>query len=187
MPDRAAIDPSYRVAGSADAPAVARLHAESWSRNYRGAYSDEYLDGDVFEDREQVWSERLRRLDPDHFTLLAEADGELVGFAATIFDENPDWGALVNNLHVSPAVSRRGIGRRLLGLTATALLERPMLTSMYLWVLEQNGPARAFYEACGGVLSGRSLVPAPGGVPARLHGTPAMVRYVWLDPAVLLG
>jgi len=29
--------------------AVAALHAESWRRNYRGAYSDDFLDGEVFE------------------------------------------------------------------------------------------------------------------------------------------
>jgi GNAT superfamily N-acetyltransferase len=187
MTHDASSSPTYRVAVSRDAQAVAALQADSWKRHYRGAYSDEFLDGDVCDDRLGVWGERLRKLDTDYYTLLAEADGELVGFAATIFDENPDWGALVNNLHVVHTAQRQGIGRHLLELTAEALLQRPVLTGMYLWVLEQNERARTFYEACGGELSGRTLVPAPGGLPARLTGTPAMVRYAWLDPASLLG
>lgn len=47
----------FREATGADAMAVATLHAESWRAFYRGAYRDEYLDGDVFEDRLRVWEE----------------------------------------------------------------------------------------------------------------------------------
>jgi hypothetical protein len=48
-----------RVATGADAMAVATLHAESWRAHYRGAYRDEYLDGEVVQDRIRVWKERL--------------------------------------------------------------------------------------------------------------------------------
>src|SRR2546430_7298322 len=50
---------TYRAAGAADADAVAALHADSWRRHYRGAYSDGFLDGDVLADRRAVWSARL--------------------------------------------------------------------------------------------------------------------------------
>jgi hypothetical protein len=49
----------FRAATGADAMAVATLHAESWRVHYRGAYRDEYLDGDVIQDRIRVWEERL--------------------------------------------------------------------------------------------------------------------------------
>jgi hypothetical protein len=49
----------FRVATVADAMAVATLHAESWRAHYRGAYRDEYLDGDCVQDRIRVWEERL--------------------------------------------------------------------------------------------------------------------------------
>jgi ribosomal protein S18 acetylase RimI-like enzyme len=185
MPETRGEPLNYRPAGAADAEAVAGLHAGSWRRHYRGAYSDAFLDGDVLENRLAVWRRRLGEPDPNTCTILAEDDG-LVGFAATIFDENPDWGALINNLHVAPSHQRRGIGRRLLELTAEALLQRPVLTGMYLWALEQNADARAFYERCRGEQSGRTLVPAPGGIASRLAGVPAMVRYTWPEPVVLL-
>jgi hypothetical protein len=43
MPDVPTV--RIRVADSSDAPAIAALHAESWRRHYRGAYSDAFLDG----------------------------------------------------------------------------------------------------------------------------------------------
>ena len=48
----------FRLAGPADAKAVANLHADSWRRYYRGAYSDGFLDDDVVADRLAVWSGR---------------------------------------------------------------------------------------------------------------------------------
>lgn len=44
-------DLQMRPAKPSDAEAVAALHADSWRRHYRGAYSDAFLDGDVISDR----------------------------------------------------------------------------------------------------------------------------------------
>ena len=117
-------EPSFRAATLEDALGVARLHAESWQRHYRGAYSDAFLDGDVLVDRVAVWSERLDKRDPRRFTLLAEDASGLVGFANASFEEDPLWGALLDNLHVRHGHQRRGVGRRLLALTAQAVIER---------------------------------------------------------------
>lgn len=179
------IVPRFRSAGPADAAAVARLHADSWRRHYRGAYSDAFLDGDVLRDRLDVWTERLREPDPRRCTILAE-DGGVVGFANTFFDDDPTWGALLDNLHVAHGYKRRRIGSRLLELTAEALLERPNPTGLYLWVLEQNLNAQAFYEACGGRCVERRPVPPPGGIASRLAGSPMGLRYVWSEPGALL-
>ncbi len=175
----------FRLAGPADAEAVASLHADSWRRYYRGAYSDAFLDGDVVADRRAVWSERLREPDRRRCTLLAE-DGGLAGFANTFFDDDPTWGALLDNLHVADGHKRRGIGSRLLELTAAALNARAHRTGLYLWVLEQNADAQVFYEALGGTCVGRSLVSPPGAIASRLTGSPAKLRYAWPEPSVLL-
>jgi GNAT superfamily N-acetyltransferase len=37
----------FRAAGPGDANAIAGLHADSWQRHYRGAFSDAFLDNDV--------------------------------------------------------------------------------------------------------------------------------------------
>jgi ribosomal protein S18 acetylase RimI-like enzyme len=175
----------FRPPGPADAEAVAHLHADSWRRHYRGAYSDEFLDGDVFADRRALWSSRLREADPRRCTILA-VDGNLAGFANTVFDDDPTWGALLDNLHVADGRKRRGVGSRLLALTAEVLLARPARTGLFLWVLEQNADAQAFYEARGGRCTGRELVRPPGGIPSRLTGSPVMLRYAWPDPTELL-
>ena len=176
--------PQFRFAGPADAAAVAELHADSWRRHYRGAYSDAFLDGDVVADRLAVWSDRLRDPDPRRCTILAEDRG-LVGFANTFFDDDPAWGALLDNLHVAHGYQRRGIGSRLLVLTAEAVAGRPEPTGLYLWVLEQNTAAQAFYETLGGNRVERALSEAPSGDRARLNRTPAKFRYAWPHPSLL--
>ena len=185
----------FRVAEESDAKAVAALHADSWQRHYRGAFSDSFLDGEAPGFLLDRWTERLAEPDPRDRTILAELDedreradgGALVGLAHTILDDNPTWGALLDNLHVRYGQKRQGVGTRLLSLTAqTVLADRPG-SGLYLWVLEQNTNARAFYDARGGTCVESREVMAPGGNPARLNGKPKGLRYTWPDPARLLG
>jgi GNAT superfamily N-acetyltransferase len=180
MPRTRAGRPRFRLATAADATAIAKLHAKSWRRHYRGAYSDAFLDGDVVVDRLTVWSERLEQPDPRRYTILAE-DDRLVGFANTIFGHAPTWGALLDNLHVADHRQHRGIGSRLLAVTARAVVEHPRSTGLYVWVLEQNLGARAFYTALGGTRVDREPVSPPGGIPSRLTGSPAKLRYAWAE------
>ena len=169
-----------------DAGSIAGLHADSWRRHYRGAYSDAFLDGDILEDRISLWSERLRSPAGDCRTIVAERAGELVGFAHAVLDEDAVWGALIDNLHITSTLKRRGIGTQLLAIVAQDVLERSSSAGMYLWVLEQNSDAQAFYERRGGVCVGREDVPPPGGDPSRLAGRPICLRYAWRDPWKLL-
>jgi GNAT superfamily N-acetyltransferase len=101
-------------------------------------------------------------------------------------EAGPAWGALLANLHVSHELKRLGVGTRLLALTAQAVLDSPSPSGLYLWVLEQNAAAQAFYAANGGACVERAAVPPPGGDPTRLNGTPMGLRYAWPDPATLL-
>ena len=163
-----------------DADAIAALHADSWRRNYRGSYSDEFLDGDVFSNRRTVWTERLTPLRPDTCTIVVEADGELIGFAHSVFDSDPTWGALLDNLHVTHQRKRSGIGAAAHG------HDRPgharattRAASVPLGVGAQHGRA--------GVLRGRGGEP----VGRELRTSPAgdrivALRYAWADPSVLL-
>ncbi len=170
-------DLQLRPANPSDAEAIAALHADSWRRHYRGAYSDAFLDGDVISDRLAVWTDRLREPDPRRYTTVTEDGAGLIGFAHTAFDEDPIWGALLDNLHVAHGHKRRGIGSQLLALTAAAAIERR--TGLYLWVQEQNVAAQAFYETRGGECVDRALISPPGGVASRLNGSPVKLRYAW--------
>lgn len=140
----------FRAARATDAEAIAALHADSWRRHYRGAYADGFLDGDVDADRRAVWNDRLSSRRDDCHTIVAESEGDIVGFAHTILGEDPRWGALLENLHVAFGHQRRGIGARLLELSARAVIENSPASGLYLWVLEQNVAAQGFYRALGG-------------------------------------
>jgi GNAT superfamily N-acetyltransferase len=109
-----------------------------------------------------------------------------VGFAHTILDEDPTWGSLLDNLHVTHTHQRRGIGARLLRHSAKTVADHRPGSGFFLWVLEQNERAQAFYRALGGRCAESHKVPPPGGDPARLNGSPVGLRYVWPDPMTLL-
>lgn len=175
-----------RPAGLADAPAIAGLHADSWRRHYRGALSDSYLDGELDADRLAVWTVRLAEPGDDRVTLVAEHGDGLIGFAHTVLDADPAWGALVDNLHVRPDDKRRGIGTRLLSATAEEVMLKRPESSIFLWVLEQNAAAQAFYLARGGRRCDVVLCDAPGGDPGNLVGAPRSIRVAWPEAAVLV-
>jgi GNAT superfamily N-acetyltransferase len=181
------LDPAsvrFRAGCPDDARAIAGLHADSWRRHYRGAYSDAFLDGDVTGYLLRVWAGRMGTPDPRARTILAERDGQVVGLAHTLVDADPTWGALLDNLHVAHGLKRHGIGTRLLALTRQAVQDESPSSGLYLWVLEQNSAARAFYTAQGGVCVERADVPPPGGDPARLAGKPIGLRYAWRPATV---
>jgi ribosomal protein S18 acetylase RimI-like enzyme len=171
---------NLRDATASDAVAIATLHADSWRRHYHGAYSDTYLDGDVVEDRRAVWVERLSCDDESYYTIVADRDGDVIGFAHTRLDSDPRWGALLDNLHVSFELKRQGVGRALMAETALVLRRRRPSSGLYLWVLQRNTAAQAFYSAVGGVVVEERLGgPFPGG------GRAPVLRYAWPGPLVL--
>lgn len=179
-------DLRFRAACPDDAQAITALHTDSWRRHYRGAFSDAFLDHDATGYLQQLWTERLAALDPEARTIVAERDGTVVGFAHTILGHDSTWGAFLDNLHITYWLKRQGIGTQLLTLTIQAVLDASPTSGLYLWVLEQNSAARAFYTARGGVCVKRLQVPPPGGDPARLNGKPITLTYAWRDPSQLL-
>ena len=174
----------FRSADLQDAEQVAMLHADSWRRHYRGAYADSFLDGDIAAERRAVWEERLAA-STGSATILAEEDDQLVGFVHVMLDRDPDWGSLVDNLHVHHSRHRSGIGTQLMAQAAQAVLERAQGNDMYLWVLVQNTAAQKFYLASGAANVETAHVPPPGGDPSRLNGRPECYRMAWPDVTAL--
>ena len=175
----------FRTAEAGDARVVAQLHADSWRRHYRGAYSDSYLDGDILSDRIAVWSRRL--VAPvGTVTTLAEDDAGLAGFVHVVLDEDLRWGSLLDNLHIRLDRQRTGLGRALIQRAAAAVAESAQTPLMYLWVQEQNQNAQRFYGAMGGACVEKAPIDPPGGVPDRLAGAPNKLRIVWPDAAKLV-
>ena len=170
---------SFRTALAADTASIAELHAASWRTNYRGSLSDVYLDTDIAAERAAVWQRRLAQPSERQYVLLAEQASELVGFACVLLDEEPAWGACLDNLHVRPGLTGQGLGGALLGhaLRWVAIVEPRW--PMHLWVLAANSAARRFYERHGGELVEQAVKPMPDG------STPAVCRYLWHEPGRL--
>ena len=157
----------------ADAMAVAMLHAESWRLHYRGAYRDEYLDGEVVEDRIRVWKDRLLAPAPNQFVVLAEEDDDLIGFACAYGGYDERWGSLLDNIHVRPEHQGSGIGAALVAEVAAWCRKNYAGCGLYLWVLEQNRSAQRFYQRLGASDQGGELSEPPGG------GQTQSRRYAW--------
>jgi GNAT superfamily N-acetyltransferase len=169
-----------RRARATDEAAVARLHADSWRATYRGVLRDEFLDGPVDADRGELWRTRFTELHrPDQLLLVKEEGAEIQGFACAFFAADPEWGTLLDNLHVLPGLKGRGLGRGLMLAVAEHIqsLEHPPL--LHLWVYEGNLNARSFYEAMGGVCTACVAELAPDG--ARVNA----LRYAWQDLSLL--
>jgi len=178
-------DVRYRIAEPSDALGIGQLHADSWQRHYRGAYSDSFLDGDGVADRETAWTQRMTAPASNARTLVAEADGGVIGFAHLFLGEDATFGSLLENLHVRSALKRHGVGTQLMLRAASIAAEQEPTRGMYLWVLEQNVDAQAFYRRIGGEIVERGLAPAPSGDPTRLNGAPYRLRVSWPDPRLL--
>lgn len=171
----------FRDATQHDAAAIAALHVESWRSAYRGILLDEYLDKRAHLERADVWRQRFSG--PHHetmFTVLAEEDGQLLGFACVSPDENAVYGSFLDNLHVAPGYTGKGIGRKFLSEVARRLVEDGSHSGLYLWVIEQNLRARRFYERAGaqGVGSEPQLMPDGQRINA--------IRCYWPQPSTLL-
>jgi GNAT superfamily N-acetyltransferase len=174
-----------REAAAADAPAVAHLHAESWRTAYRGILNDEFLDHQVHPERLALWTERFAEQEfgtqiPKMFVLLAEQDEKPAGFASVFIEDDPIYGSLLDNLHVSPALTRSGIGRQLLSECARQLLTRGSRAGLYLWVIDKNLNAQKFYEKAGATYVDSYEHDMPDG--SRV----VALRCYWPDPSALI-
>ena len=164
-------DIALRTAEEADEAAIAALHAVSWRTAYRGMIPDAYLDDEAVDDLSRTWAERFTDRSGT-LTIVATAGDDIVGFAHSVIDDDPEWGTLLDNLHVAPGLRRSGVGRRLVLETARRLVDLATSPDLHLWVLEPNLRARAFYDALGGRVTGSDVSPEiPGSVPC--------VRYSW--------
>ena len=141
---------------------VSRVYEESWRAAYRGSLPQGYLDclptGKWVPYLEQAGRESL---------LLR--DGEIiVGTAsccASRFPELPGWGEIVS-IYLLPEYWGKGYGKLLFS-AVVEQLEAMGCRDIFLWVLEGNQRARAFYERMGFHHSGTYVEDEIGGMPVR--------------------
>ncbi len=135
-----------RQAVPADAEPIARVHVASW----RVAY------GDFMPPKQMAWiseSRETRRAadlisNPDTPYLVAEDDGEIVGFLVYGLpgDEcDPQSTRQIYTFFVDPRRYRQGIGTRLL----TTMQSEISVPEITVWVMTQGTHGPHFYERSG--------------------------------------
>lgn len=150
-----------------NASAASRIYALSWKSGYRGLVPQDYLDALT----EESWANTL--LVPGRSGFLLEDGGVYVATAsvsAARDTERPGWGEIIS-LYVLPTYWGRGYGQYLFA-HAAACLRAQGFRNLYLWVLEGNARARAFYARSGFIPDGDRMTMHIGG--RALSG----VRYV---------
>jgi len=143
----------------ADAREIARVQVAAWQSAYRGLLPASTLDRLTVEAGEKQWQERLSN--PAGEYLVVTHAGRVTGFAGygATGDEDLDVETVgeIYVLYVAPEEWRKGYGTALVG-EAVARLEGKGVTQIVVWVLHDNVPAIAFYQAAGFATDGARKV-----------------------------
>lgn len=123
---------------------IAEIQIASWQSAYRGLVSDAFLDEKVPGIMARKWADLPG---PDWIVLVAREGDRVAGFAALHMTH--EGGPYVDNLHVRPDARGGGFGRALMASMAAEVMARGG-SSMWLTVMRDNAPTRAFYRAMGG-------------------------------------
>ena len=134
-----------------DAPALARVHIESWLGAYRGLLPDDVLDALSVEKRTEDWRGWLAPGGERVHTLVAELDRP-VGFASLYMPsrdaDEPEGVGEIPALYVDPGAWGRGAGAALIEASVNELRSGGCREGI-LWMLEGNERADRFYERHG--------------------------------------
>jgi RimJ/RimL family protein N-acetyltransferase len=141
-----------------EAEEISRIYARSWKTAYRNLVPQEYLDS-LSETR---WCPILLENPSKSYVLID--GGQLIGtasFSPARDEAMSGWGEIIS-LYLLPEHFGKGYGRALLRFCVRAL-DRAGFPNVYLWTLEENRRARAFYEAAGFRPDGQKMAVSIGG------------------------
>ena len=129
-----------------DLSAIQRLLMETWRDAYGSFIPDTDLENYL---RKHYHLDALRDLlsHAEVEGLVAEVQGEVVGFARTTYDPAEDR-FFLTSLYVLPAHQRKGIGMELLR-HAEEIASRFGVDALWLGVMEQNRRTLRWYERIG--------------------------------------
>lgn len=150
------MDFTVRAARVEDAPAMARMHMQSWQETYRGLMPDRVLDDPgLVPARERFWitvltDERYRA----SRAAVAERDGAVIGVALVGPAEDPESAGITHLYVLYVLAAQHGSGAGAALLNAVLAPHEPAT----LWVADPNPRAQAFYRKHGFVADGREQV-----------------------------
>lgn len=140
---------SVRKATPQDAASIARIQKSSWKTAYRGIFPASYLNRISTSQRTIFW--RDIATNNKGLLLIAEIDGHAIGFlhmADSTHDAQESIGVEIKAIYLAPEYWRLGYGSMLIDV-AIKLARQSGSSRVFLWVLERNVRARAFYSAHG--------------------------------------
>ncbi len=171
-----------RSATFADAPAIARVHVDSWRSTYRGIVPDSVLDTLGYDARAEVWRREIEDTTSSKFVLVADTpNNQIAGFVSAGPErtgEYPDFTGEIYAIYVADDWHGYGVGRAMMSQAAQNLLKQGHKT-MLIWALTEN-PACAFYRYLGGIPIARQTITAG-------HKTLEETAFGWENIAVLVG
>ena len=135
----------------ADCPSVGGIRVRGWQTAYRGMVPQSYLDGLDMADEVERRRARFEQAGEGVVNLVAEADGEVVGWTCHGPHREGELrtaDAELYAIYVDPGRLARGVGRALLRASVTRCTAAGH-GRMLLWVLKENARARRFYEKAG--------------------------------------
>jgi len=137
-----------RPARAEEATAVALVHIETWRVAYAHVFPPEELER-MSAERVERRAEMHRRSPP----IVAEVDGEIVGFVSVGPANDDDADGELYAIYVLPTHWATGVGHALIQAGEARLRELGHREAV-LWVLEDNPRARRFYERAGWTTDG---------------------------------
>ena len=151
---------SIRPAIASDAPAIARLHVDSWRSTYCGIVPDAVLDSLDADERAETWRNQILDSTRNGFVLVAEdPDRAIVGFVSGGSERTGDYPGYTGEvyaIYLDDVWQGCGIGRDLIRAGARCLNAQGH-QSMLILALTQN-PACGFYRRLGGVTIARQQI-----------------------------
>ena len=160
----------FRIRGATggDSVQIARIHVEAWRDAYAALLPAEYLARLDPKIEAARWNRAsMNRVEN---TLVADADGELAGYAIIGPARRRDRPAgEIYALYVETDWRERGVGRALVE-AAFGRFRKRNLDQAIIWCLEGNFAARGFYERCGGTLIREARVEEVAGMPLPTVG-----------------
>ena len=158
-----------------EAAGAAAVHHRSWVDTYTALVGPIEAARLTLAERIAHWEWLLGSQPTNWGALVAIRSGAIVGLVEWELGVDADTSVgEIHAIHVAVEERSRGVGRRLLNGSMRALRAHGLRRTI-LWVVEDNSPARAFYERRGWAWDGTRLERPLGGFP----GFPAVieVRY----------